>query len=102
STAKLGEYERKRDFGKTAEPAPRRGGRRKGGPRFRVQEHSATRPHRDLRVEHAGVGVSWAAPNGIPHDPAENRKAVHTEDHPLEYFSFEGTIPKGEYAAGSR
>jgi bifunctional non-homologous end joining protein LigD len=101
ATAKLGEYERKRDFGKTAEPAPRRARRRKGAPRFVVQEHSATRLHWDLRLEHDGVGVSWAVPNGIPHDPAENRKAVHTEDHPLEYFSFEGTIPKGEYGAGT-
>jgi bifunctional non-homologous end joining protein LigD len=101
STRKLGEYERKRDFGKTAEPAPRRAKRRKGAPRFVVQEHSATRLHWDLRLEHDGVGVSWAIPNGIPHDPAENRKAVHTEDHPLEYFSFEGTIPKGEYGAGT-
>jgi bifunctional non-homologous end joining protein LigD len=101
ATGKLGEYERKRNFGKTAEPAPRRAKRRRGVPRFVVQEHSATRLHWDLRLEHDGVGVSWAVPNGIPHDPAENRKAVHTEDHPLEYFSFEGTIPKGEYGAGT-
>ncbi|HJZ36475.1 MAG TPA: non-homologous end-joining DNA ligase, partial [Solirubrobacterales bacterium] len=96
------EYERKRDFGKTAEPAPRRRpARSKGAPRFVVQEHSATRLHWDLRLEHDGVGVSWAVPNGIPQDPAENRKAVHTEDHPLDYFSFEGEIPKGEYGAGT-
>lgn len=101
--AGLGEYERKRDFGKTAEPAPRKKGAkgRKGAPRFVVQEHSATRLHWDLRLEHDGVGVSWAVPNGIPRDPAENRKAVHTEDHPLDYFSFEGEIPKGEYGAGT-
>jgi bifunctional non-homologous end joining protein LigD len=101
--AGLGEYERKRDFGKTAEPAPRKKGTkgRKGAPRFVVQEHSATRLHWDLRLEHDGVGVSWAVPNGIPRDPAENRKAVHTEDHPLDYFSFEGEIPKGEYGAGT-
>jgi bifunctional non-homologous end joining protein LigD len=100
--AKLSEYERKRDFGKTAEPAPSKGGRvRKGNPRFVVQEHSATRLHWDLRLEHDGVGVSWAVPNGIPRDPEENRKAVHTEDHPLEYMSFEGEIPKGEYGAGT-
>jgi bifunctional non-homologous end joining protein LigD len=99
----LGEYERKRDFGKTAEPAPREKGAkgRKGAPRFVVQEHSATRLHWDLRLEHDGVGVSWAVPNGIPRDPAENRKAVHTEDHPLDYFSFEGEIPKGSYGAGT-
>ncbi len=113
---KLSEYERKRDFGKTAEPAPGKGkakgrgkaeakgkGKRKAAakPRFVVQEHSATRLHWDLRLEHDGVGVSWAVPNGIPKDPEENRKAVHTEDHPLEYLSFEGTIPKGEYGAGT-
>jgi bifunctional non-homologous end joining protein LigD len=101
--AGLGEYERKRDFGKTAEPAPREkeAKGRNGAPRFVVQEHSATRLHWDLRLEHDGVGVSWAVPNGIPQDPAENRKAVHTEDHPLDYFSFEGEIPKGEYGAGT-
>jgi bifunctional non-homologous end joining protein LigD len=101
--AGLGDYERKRDFGKTAEPAPRKKGAkgREGAPRFVVQEHSATRLHWDLRLEHDGVGVSWAVPNGIPRDPAENRKAVHTEDHPLDYFSFEGEIPKGEYGAGT-
>ncbi|HKZ12426.1 MAG TPA: non-homologous end-joining DNA ligase [Solirubrobacterales bacterium] len=100
--AKLTEYERKRDFGKTAEPAPKKGaGKRPGKPRFVVQEHSATRLHWDLRLEHDGVGVSWAVPNGIPRDPSENRKAVHTEDHPLEYMSFEGEIPKGEYGAGT-
>jgi bifunctional non-homologous end joining protein LigD len=101
--AGLGEYERKRDFGKTAEPAPPKARRKRRGkaPRFVVQEHSATRLHWDLRLEHDGVGVSWAVPNGIPRDPAENRKAVHTEDHPLEYFSFEGEIPKGEYGAGT-
>jgi bifunctional non-homologous end joining protein LigD len=100
--AKLSEYERRRDFGKTAEPAPRKGEKgRRGKPRFVVQEHSATRLHWDLRLEHEGVGVSWAVPNGIPRDPAENRKAVHTEDHPLEYMTFEGEIPAGEYGAGT-
>jgi bifunctional non-homologous end joining protein LigD len=103
---KLSEYERKRDFGKTAEPAPRppkpkgKGGRT-GKPRFVVQEHSATRLHWDLRLEHDGVAVSWAVPNGIPRDPDEDRKAVHTEDHPLEYMTFAGEIPKGEYGAGT-
>jgi bifunctional non-homologous end joining protein LigD len=100
--AKLSEYERRRDFGKTAEPAPGKGGGEGGGaPRFVVQQHDATRLHWDLRLEHEGVGVSWAVPNGIPLDPSENRKAVHTEDHPLEYMTFEGEIPKGEYGAGT-
>jgi bifunctional non-homologous end joining protein LigD len=101
---KLGEYERKRDFAKTAEPKrrPSKGGRKKKSePRFVVQEHSARRLHWDLRLEHDGVAASWAIPNGIPETPEENRKAVHTEDHPLEYLSWEGEIPKGEYGAGT-
>ncbi|MFL5899547.1 MAG: DNA ligase D [Solirubrobacterales bacterium] len=100
----LGEYERKRDFEKTAEPAkPSSKDRRKkkGAPRFVVQEHSARRLHWDLRLEHDGVAASWAIPNGIPETPEENRKAVHTEDHPLSYLAWEGEIPKGEYGAGT-
>jgi bifunctional non-homologous end joining protein LigD len=98
---KLTEYERKRDFDKTAEPAPKRRPKKKGAPRFVVQEHSARRLHWDLRLEHDGVAASWAIPNGIPEDPDENRKAVHTEDHPLEYLEWEGEIPKGEYGGGT-
>jgi bifunctional non-homologous end joining protein LigD len=109
SKKELAEYERKRDFEKTSEPArPSSKGRskkkrapRRGAPRFVVQEHSARRLHWDLRLEHEGVAASWAIPNGIPEDPEENRKAVHTEDHPLEYLSWEGEIPKGEYGAGT-
>jgi bifunctional non-homologous end joining protein LigD len=97
----LSEYERKRDFGKTSEPAPKKRRKKKGAPRFVVQEHSARRLHWDLRLEHEGVAASWAIPNGIPETPEENRKAVHTEDHPLEYLSWEGEIPKGEYGAGT-
>jgi bifunctional non-homologous end joining protein LigD len=97
----LSEYQRKRDFEKTAEPAPKRRRSKKGEPRFVVQEHSARRLHWDLRLEHEGVAASWAIPNGIPESPDENRKAVHTEDHPLEYLSWEGEIPKGEYGAGT-
>jgi len=97
----LRDYERKRDFGASPEPVPRKRRRGKGGPRFVVQEHSARRLHWDLRLEHEGVAASWAIPNGIPMDPSENRKAVRTEDHPLEYLEFEGEIPAGEYGAGT-
>ena len=95
------EYARKRDFGKTPEPRAERRRKKRGEPRFVVQEHSARRLHWDLRLEHDGVAASWAIPNGIPETPEENRKAVHTEDHPLEYLSWEGEIPKGEYGAGT-
>ena len=99
---KLRDYEKKRDFGKTAEPKPRKRAARKAKqPRFVVQEHHARRLHWDLRLEHDGALASWAIPNGIPEDPAENRKAVRTEDHPLEYLDFHGEIPKGEYGAGT-
>jgi bifunctional non-homologous end joining protein LigD len=97
----LEEYERKRDFETTSEPRPRRRRGKKKLPRFVVQEHSARRLHWDLRLERDGVAPSWAIPNGIPRDPGENRKAVHTEDHPLEYLGFEGEIPAGEYGAGT-
>jgi bifunctional non-homologous end joining protein LigD len=97
----LSEYGRKRDFEATPEPAPKRRRRKKAPPRFVVQEHSARRLHWDLRLEHGGVAASWAIPNGIPDDPGQNRKAIRTEDHPLEYLGFEGEIPKGSYGAGA-
>jgi bifunctional non-homologous end joining protein LigD len=99
--AKLSEYERKRDFEATPEPRSRRRKQKPSAPRFVVQEHSARRLHWDLRLEHDGAAASWAVPNGIPLDPSENRLAVHTEDHPLEYLDFEGEIPAGEYGAGT-
>lgn len=92
-------YRSKRDASKTPEPVPDVVGA-SGGASFVIQEHHARRLHWDFRLEHDGVLVSWAIPNGVPTDPKKNHLAVQTEDHPLEYGSFEGTIPKGEYGAG--
>jgi bifunctional non-homologous end joining protein LigD len=97
---KLDTYHGKRDFERTAEPSGK-GRRKPKGARFVVQEHHARRLHWDLRMEHDGVAVSWALPRGVPAHPDENRLAVHTEDHPLEYLEWEGEIPKGEYGAGT-
>ncbi|HYZ81102.1 MAG TPA: DNA polymerase ligase N-terminal domain-containing protein, partial [Solirubrobacteraceae bacterium] len=97
---KLHSYRAKRDFQKTSEPAGADAGELEQA-RFVVQEHHATRLHWDLRLEHDGALASWAIPNGIPADPSDNRLAVHTEDHPLEYLDFHGEIPAGEYGAGT-
>jgi bifunctional non-homologous end joining protein LigD len=102
----LAEYEAKRDFGATPEPpargAPRRSRSRSSpAPRFVVQEHHARSLHWDLRLERDGALASWAVPKGIPVDPAHNHLAVRTEDHPLEYLTFQGQIPAGEYGGGS-
>ena len=95
----LAKYNAMRDFAKTAEP---KGEIAKGkGRRFIVQKHDATRLHWDFRLELDGVLKSWAVTRGPSLDPAEKRLAVRTEDHPMSYASFEGTIPKGEYGGGT-
>ena len=92
-------YNRKRDFSKTKEP---RGRKLRGkGDSFVVQKHDASRLHWDFRLELDGVLKSWAVPKGPSLDPGENRLAMRTEDHPLDYGTFEGTIPKGEYGGGT-
>ncbi len=98
---KLGRYERKRDFAATPEPAPAEGRPAEGLPRFVIHEHSARRLHWDLRLEHDGALASWAVPKGIPEEPGENRFAAATEDHPIEYLTFHGEIPAGNYGAGT-
>lgn len=101
----LEEYRRKRSFADTPEPSGERdaGSGATGAadaPRFVVHEHHATRLHWDLRLEHDGALTSFAIPNGLPRDPKHDRRAVHTEDHPLTYLEFEATIPEGNYGAG--
>ena len=101
----LATYIAKRTAGKTPEPVPSNalGAAASIGekPRFVIQEHHATRLHWDFRLEHDGVFVSWAVPKGVPATSTRNNLAVMTEDHPMEYGSFEGTIPHGEYGAGT-
>ncbi|RKR74561.1 ATP-dependent DNA ligase [Frondihabitans australicus] len=98
---RLATYRSKRDASKTSEPVPASAPASSDGRSFVIQEHHARRLHWDFRLEHDGVLVSWALPKGEPQDPAHNRLAVQTEDHPLEYGTFEGTIAKGEYGAGT-
>ena len=94
-------YRSMRDASRTPEPVPAEAPTERGAdPIFVVQEHHATRLHYDVRLEREGVLVSWAVPKGPPTDPSRNHLAVPTEDHPMEYATFEGTIPKGEYGAG--
>ena len=101
--ASLEQYQSKRDFKKTSEPAGKvpLGKRGSAGGIFVIHKHAATRLHYDLRLEHGGVLWSWAVTRGPSLDPGEKRLAVRVEDHPLEYGGFEGTIPKGEYGGGT-
>ncbi len=97
---RLAKYRSMRDATKTPEPVPEGPALPGTGNSFVIQEHHASRLHWDFRLEHDGVLVSWALPKGVPTDPKKNHLAVQTEDHPLEYGTFEGTIPKGEYGGG--
>ncbi|TPI13731.1 DNA ligase D [Mesorhizobium sp. B4-1-3] len=99
--ASLEQYHAKRDFKKTAEPAGKVTRGKQAGGIFVVQKHAATRLHYDFRLEHDGVLWSWAVTRGPSLDPHEKRLAVHVEDHPIDYASFEGTIPKGQYGGGA-
>jgi bifunctional non-homologous end joining protein LigD len=97
----LREYERKRDFKRTAEPPARKPRRKARSLRFVIQKHDASRLHYDFRLELDGTLKSWAVPKGVPFVRGDKRLAVHVEDHPIDYANFEGIIPEGQYGGGT-
>jgi bifunctional non-homologous end joining protein LigD len=101
SVRRLDEYNRKRRFDVTPEPAGKPRRTRKKALQFVIQKHRATSLHYDFRLEHDGVMLSWAVPKGPSLDPATKRFAMQTEDHPIDYNRFEGVIPEGEYGGGT-
>jgi bifunctional non-homologous end joining protein LigD len=98
---RLAEYNRRRSFDVTPEPAGNIKRTKKKEREFVIQKHRATSLHYDFRLEHDGVMLSWAVPKGPSLDPANRRFAMQTEDHPIEYNQFEGVIPDGEYGGGT-
>jgi DNA ligase D-like protein (predicted 3'-phosphoesterase) len=96
----LSEYRRKRRSGRSPEPRGQKSKKASDGSSFVIQHHSARSDHYDFRLEIDGVLVSWAIPKGPSTNPKDRRMARRTEDHPLEYATFEGVIPQGEYGAG--
>src|SRR5207302_1874864 len=101
--ASLEQYEAKRNFARTSEPRPKlpRRSQQGGKRRFVIQKHAASHLHYDLRLEISDSLKSWAVPKGLPLVAGERRSAFAVEDHPLDYLSFEGVIPEGQYGGGT-